>query len=110
MKEKFPEEFKICPNYVRHKSIHVDPRIVREAGIKVCRVVQRPGDHVVTFPGAYHTGYNSGFNVAEAANFGCGLWIKHFAREIENCICDLKEHYSGIIDAELFIRFVVYTI
>jgi JmjC domain, hydroxylase len=42
------------------------------AGVKVCRAVQSPGQIIVTFPRAYHSGFSNGFCVGEAANFAMG--------------------------------------
>ena len=54
--------------FFRLKTLHIDPRLILEAGIKVTRAVQQAGDMVITDPRAYHTGYN----VAEAVNFDHG--------------------------------------
>lgn len=44
----------------------VDPRWIASRGIPVFRARQREGQFVVTFPQAYHGGFNFGFNVAGA--------------------------------------------
>lgn len=43
--------------------------------IQVVRTDQRAGEFVVTFPRAYHTGFNQGFNFAEAVNFSLADWV-----------------------------------
>ena len=41
---------------------------------------------MITIPGGYHFGFNTGFNVAEATNFGVPEWIP-FGREAKICMC-----------------------
>lgn len=36
---------------------------------------QHPGEFVLQLPGAFHSGFNYGFNVAEAVNYATPSWI-----------------------------------
>ena len=92
--------------FVRHKSINIDPRVVAAAGIDVYRAEQNEGDMVITFPRAYHSGYNSGINVAEAANFAHPMWIEYGVKH-KKCDCPDEDATNNIVDVELFRRFAI---
>ncbi|KAJ8623706.1 hypothetical protein MRB53_032236 [Persea americana] len=58
------------------KTTLLSPEVVVSSGIPCCRLVQHPGEFVVTFPRAYHIGFSHGFNCGEAANFATPQWLK----------------------------------
>ncbi|XP_022134320.1 probable lysine-specific demethylase ELF6 isoform X2 [Momordica charantia] len=57
------------------KTTLLSPETVIASGIPCCRLIQNPGEFVVTFPRAYHVGFSHGFNCGEAANFGTPQWL-----------------------------------
>jgi JmjC domain, hydroxylase len=75
-----------CKQFLRHKRSLLSPMILKKAGIKYTMQVQYPGDAMITMPGGYHFGFNTGFNVAEATNFGVPEWIP-FGHEARICMC-----------------------
>lgn len=61
----------------------LSPSFLKQEGVPVYRLVQRAGDFVITFPHAYHSGFNSGFNVAEAVNVAPVDWLPHGQAAVE---------------------------
>jgi histone demethylase JARID1 len=51
------------------------PRTLAEANVPVCRLTQRAGSFVITWPRAYHAGFSHGLNVAESSNFATPDWL-----------------------------------
>ena len=50
------------------------------------RLVQEEREAVVVFPLAYHQGFNHGFNMAEAVNFGSRRWVE-YGKRARGCLC-----------------------
>jgi hypothetical protein len=53
------------------------PSILKSEEVPVYRTVQHSGEFVITFPRAYHCGFSSGFNCAEAVNVAPYDWFMH---------------------------------
>ena len=81
-----PELAQGCPRFLRHKNVLISPRRLREFGIPFRRFIQRPGDWVFNHPGAYHCGFNAGFNAAESINFATPEWVG-LGRRTGFCTC-----------------------
>ncbi len=52
------------------------PTVLKTGNVLVTKGVQEEGQFMITFPGAYHFGFNAGFNCAEAVNFALDYWIE----------------------------------
>ncbi|KAF5202795.1 Lysine-specific demethylase ref6 [Thalictrum thalictroides] len=59
------------------KTTVMSPEVLIGSGIPCCRLVQNVGEFVVTFPGAYHSGFSHGFNCAEASNIATPEWLRY---------------------------------
>lgn len=57
------------PDLIHFLTVFIDPLELMRNGIEVYKAVQNPGEIVITLPEGYHSGFNSGFNIAEAVNF-----------------------------------------
>ncbi|GAV03793.1 hypothetical protein RvY_14172 [Ramazzottius varieornatus] len=80
------DDFPQCPAFLREKSTLIHPDLLLARGIPVFTTHQRPGDLVITFPYAYHWGFNSGHNLAEARNVTTKDWIP-FGLAAKKCKC-----------------------
>jgi jumonji domain-containing protein 2 len=75
-----------CPEFLRHKRSLLSPSLLQKAGISYTTMVQRAGDIIITFPGSYHFGFNTGFNCAESTNFAVPEWVP-FGKHAKICMC-----------------------
>uniref|UniRef100_A0A1I7UCM9 Lysine-specific demethylase rbr-2 n=1 Tax=Caenorhabditis tropicalis TaxID=1561998 RepID=A0A1I7UCM9_9PELO len=81
--EKFEEALKkIAPGLTgrqrdlfHHMTTAANPSLLRSLGVPIYSVHQNAGEFVITFPRAYHAGYNEGLNFAEAVNFAPIDWL-----------------------------------
>ena len=74
MKEAVPELFETQPDLLFQLVTLLTPEQLKKAGVRVYALDQRAGQFVVTFPQAYHAGFNHGFNFNEAVNFAPCDW------------------------------------
>ncbi|XP_072946087.1 lysine-specific demethylase 5 [Epargyreus clarus] len=88
MKAEAPELFQLQPDLLHQLVTIMNPNVLMKAGVPVYRTDQHAGEFVITFPRAYHAGFNQGYNFAEAVNFTPADWLK-MGRE---CIA----HYSTL--------------
>ncbi|RRT70971.1 hypothetical protein B296_00009174 [Ensete ventricosum] len=59
------------------KVTQLSPSVLKSEGVPVYRAIQNSGEFVLTFPRAYHSGFNCGFNCAEAVNVAPVNWLPH---------------------------------
>jgi jumonji domain-containing protein 2 len=71
-----PEMWRACPEFLRHKELLISPTLLEQNGIPFTRMMQKPGEFVVTYPGSYHSGFNCGYNCAESCNFATEAWVE----------------------------------
>uniref|UniRef100_A0AAQ5YPV9 [histone H3]-trimethyl-L-lysine(4) demethylase n=1 Tax=Amphiprion ocellaris TaxID=80972 RepID=A0AAQ5YPV9_AMPOC len=93
MKKLAPELFDSQPDLLHQLVTIMNPNILMEHGVPVYRTNQCAGEFVVTFPRAYHSGFNQGYNFAEAVNFCTADWlpmgrqcVAHYRRLHRYCV------------------------
>ncbi|XP_061760007.1 lysine-specific demethylase 5B-B isoform X2 [Nerophis ophidion] len=70
-----PELFDSQPDLLHQLVTIMNPNTLMAHGVPIYRTNQCAGEFVVTFPRAYHSGFNQGFNFAEAVNFCTVDWM-----------------------------------
>ncbi|XP_021810978.1 putative lysine-specific demethylase JMJ16 [Prunus avium] len=83
MRKHLPGLFEEQPDLLHKLVTQLSPSILKSEGVPVYRCCQNPGEFVLTFPRAYHSGFNCGFNCAEAVNVAPVDWLPHGQIAIE---------------------------
>uniref|UniRef100_UPI0037E9243F lysine-specific demethylase 5C isoform X3 n=1 Tax=Semicossyphus pulcher TaxID=241346 RepID=UPI0037E9243F len=98
MKKLTPELFECQPDLLHQLVTIMNPNILMSHGVPVVRTNQCAGEFVITFPRAYHSGFNQGYNFAEAVNFCTADWlpagrscIEHYRRLRRYCVFSHEE-------------------
>ncbi|XP_041724646.2 lysine-specific demethylase 5A isoform X2 [Coregonus clupeaformis] len=98
MKKLAPELFDSQPDLLHQLVTIMNPNVLMEHGVPVFRTNQCAGEFVVTFPRAYHSGFNQGYNFAEAVNFCTADWlpmgrqcVAHYRRLHRYCVFSHEE-------------------
>jgi hypothetical protein len=101
----FPGESRSCKQFLRHKQSVISPSVLSGTfHVSIHTAVQEAGQFIITWPGAYHAGFNHGFNCAEAVNFALEDWIP-WGKASKPCLCDA---HRALINMDYFIyRFEV---
>ncbi|XP_040298013.1 lysine-specific demethylase 5C isoform X3 [Bufo bufo] len=98
MKKLTPELFESQPDLLHQLVTLMNPNTLMAHGVPVVRTNQCAGEFVITFPRAYHSGFNQGYNFAEAVNFCSADWltagrkcIEHYRRLRRYCVFSHEE-------------------
>nr|XP_043631774.1 putative lysine-specific demethylase JMJ16 [Erigeron canadensis]XP_043631775.1 putative lysine-specific demethylase JMJ16 [Erigeron canadensis] len=83
MRKHLPNLFAEQPDLLHKLVTQLSPSILKSEGVPVFRCIQNPGEFILTFPRAYHSGFNCGFNCAEAVNVAPVDWLPHGHNAIE---------------------------
>ncbi|KAK3128928.1 hypothetical protein QOZ80_6BG0468390 [Eleusine coracana subsp. coracana] len=75
MRKHLPDLFEEQPDLLHNLVTQFSPSLLKSEGVPVYRCVQHEGEFVLTFPRAYHAGFNCGFNCAEAVNVAPIDWL-----------------------------------
>lgn len=96
----YPDHYRQCPAFLRHKMTIISPNILKKYSVPYVRTVQKEGQIIISFPRAYHSGFNLGLNCAESTNFATLRWID-FGKRAERCYC----HPDTVqIDMDIFVK------
>lgn len=85
-KPLFPEVYGKCNAPLRHRTLLLDRNALNEFEFNVTEAVHRENQIIISWGGAYHAHFNTGFNISEAVNFASSEWYT-VGRTYENCNC-----------------------
>lgn len=60
MRDALPQLFEVAPDLLYQLVTMLSPTQLKERGVPVHRLIHHEGSFVITFPNAYHAGFNTG--------------------------------------------------
>ena len=99
MRKRLPHLFQSQPDLLHSLVTILSPKVLQDEGIPVYRVEQHPRSYIITFPYAYHAGFNTGFNCAEAVNFAPIDWLPFGVGATERYVSDKR--YQSVAHDQL---------
>ncbi|CAD8208243.1 unnamed protein product [Paramecium pentaurelia] len=90
-KQTYGDHFNKCSEFLRHKTTVINPYLLKEKvpGIRISKMAHHEGEFMFIFAGAYHQGFNCGFNIAEAVNLATLNWLPLLLKaKICKCVKD----------------------
>ena len=63
------------PDLLHNMNTMFSPSKLKALNVEVYKITQLPGEFVITFPQAFHSGFSFGYNCGEAVNFATYQWI-----------------------------------
>ncbi|CBI39010.3 unnamed protein product, partial [Vitis vinifera] len=83
MRKHLPDLFEEQPYLLNELVTQLSPSVLKSENVPVYRAIQNSGEFILTFPRAYHSGFNCGFNCAEAVNVAPVDWLSHGQSAVE---------------------------
>jgi len=107
IKSEAPELFEQQPALLYQLVTMMNPGRLQELGVKVVGCDQRPNEFVITWPKAYHCGFNHGINFNEAVNFALPDWLP----QGKDCVLRYKQHAKAPVFShnELLITITLFS-
>jgi histone demethylase JARID1 len=79
-----PEIFEKQPNILFQRGTILSPEHIITNNVNCYVIDQRAGQFVITFPKAYHAGFNHGFNFNEAVNYAPPDWVPYGLESVKS--------------------------
>lgn len=107
MRSNASELFEQSPDLLHQLTTIMNPNTLMQCGVPIVRTDQHAGEFVITFPRSYHSGFNQGYNFAEAVNFCAPEWLEmgrlcidHYRRLKRQCVFSHEELICKMADGK----------
>jgi hypothetical protein len=93
---KIQEHYLQCGQYHRHKTIILDPKILKELGFDIQIIEQNENEIILSFSGGFHSGFTASlFSFAEAVNVSSNFWLTEGLKKAITCDCEAGYNNFG---------------